>query len=198
MTFSHRGWFIALGMLGACGGRVVVDTSGGGGGAGGGDAAVLSACNKWCEVRTKQCPYVGSCTDHCLEHASYLGPCESEYEALLLCRADHPSFDPMDCDKYVVTCEAESDALVSCVYPAGPCGSGECVVGGPGTAAIECSIACGGVVYTSACGQKGSNSGFPMDCTCQIDGELIGTCQNVTANGSANLGCCSVYFAESQ
>ena len=67
-----------------------------------------------------------------------------------------------------------------------------------GAPSMKCESVCGGVVYTSACGKVGSGSGFPMDCECQIDGEPVGACQNVTGDGSFSLGCCSTYFAESE
>lgn len=160
--------------------------------------AALSACNEWCEARAAQCGDVDSCMDHCLERASYLAPCESEYEEVLLCGAAHPPLDPLDCNKPVASCDAERDTLLGCVYPAGPCEPGECFAGQAGAPAMECNFVCGGVVYTSACGQGGVKSDFPMDCSCQIDGEPVGTCQSVTVNGVTSLGCCSAYFAESQ
>ena len=205
MTSSCWKWFIVLGMVGACGGRVVVDTSGGAGGtgeAGGGGGVALSRCKDWCEVYTAQCIDMESCMAECLELASYLDPCESEYEALLLCQTAHPPLEPSDCNKHPVSCDTQLDALKACVYPAGPCDVGKCIAGSgsasdPGPA-MEFNFVCCGVVYTSACGQAGSNSGFPMDCTCQIDGEPVGTCQSVTGLGVNTLGCCSAYFAESQ
>lgn len=137
--------------------------------------------------------------DHCLERASYLGPCVSEHEALLLCRAADPPVDSEDCDKPLGPCEGELDALLACVYPAGPCEGGTCSPGqGAGTPTLQCDVACAGAVYTWACNKSSKTQGFPMDCVCQIDGEPVGACQNVTGDGSHGLSCCSVYFAESE
>jgi hypothetical protein len=134
--------------------------------------------------------------DHCLESASYLGACEPEVAPVLVCNAAHLA---PDCAYPIVGCEAELDALKACVYPAGSCGTRKCFTGkGAGTPVLKCDVVCGGVVYTSACGETGKTKSFPMDCECQIDGEPVGTCQNVTGDGSTGMDCCSVYFAESE
>ena len=194
-----------LGMMSACGGQAVLEATGegGAGGEGGISVATLSACTVWCGGPwEEQCQHDEPCMDRCLETASYLEPCAPEYEVALLCYATAfiPN-DPPACDTPpdATACETETDALLACVFPAGPCEIGQCVAGGPSPGpAIVCDRLCGGVVYTSACGQVGSGAGFPMDCECQIDGETVGTCQNVTGNGSAGLGCCSEYFAVSE
>lgn len=201
MTWFLRSWFVVLGIVSACGGRAVVEPNGqdGGGGTGGANGVALSACNDWCEVYTERCVGNETCRDGCLERASYLSPCESEYEALLQCSTSHPPLDSVDCTKPPVDCETQQNALEACVYPAGPCEPGACVTGnGLGAPALACDFVCGGVVYTSACGEVGSSGDFPLDCTCQIDGESVGACQSVTSIGVSGFGCCSVYFATSK
>lgn len=187
-------WVLALGALG-CSGELV-DPSDEGGGRGEAADEITAACEDWCESYTSQCDYSGSCTDHCLEHATYLRPCAAEYETLVRCEAGLEWLDSPSCNaaKGGSACEAELGKLLDCVYPTGACES-QCTAGEPG-AELECTYLCGEVTYISACNPSGSDGAFPMDCACQIDGEDVGKCQNVTADGSAGLGCCSSYFAE--
>jgi hypothetical protein len=188
---------VALATVCACGGRVAVDASGGesgSGGVGGTGVADMPACHAWCEVVTQRCDYKGSCVDDCLEQASYLAPCQAEFEALMLCDIAGPPVEA--CFAIPDACDAAADALWACVYPTVPCESTTvCKAGSNDEPSMTCTTVCGGVVYMSACGLE--RSGFPMDCICQIDGETVGTCQNVTGNGSARLGCCAMHFAES-
>ena len=173
-----------------------VDPTEGTGGSGTTADQIRGVCEAWCESYTAQCDYAGSCTDHCLEHAAYLRPCASDYEALVRCETGLTWLDQPNCTetKSGTACEAELGALLDCVYPSGACES-QCAVGADG-AALECTYLCGGVTYVSTCNPSGSETGFPMECACQIDGERVGGCQNVSAEGSAGLGCCSSYFAE--
>jgi hypothetical protein len=197
-------WLLALGTVLGCGGRAVVDAGpgadggAGDGGAGGADVIELPACAAWCEVQ-EACGYIGSCMDHCLEKASYLTPCEAEFEAFVACAATRKPLDPPACTEWEgeSDCSDELDALYACVYPTGPCETERhCTLSGPNTFS-ECTATCGGVVYTSACEHSGLTTPFPMDCACQVDGETVGTCQNVTGDGSVGFDCCSEYFADS-
>jgi hypothetical protein len=199
MTSFYRTGLLAFGLLAACGGEVLLDPSDGAGGSGGGGAVAEAACTAWCEANAAHCSEVEPCLAECLERGSYLRPCAAEYEAAIRCRAAHPPLAPDACSTPPAACEAVDDAMLSCVYPAGPCEPGQCLAGGSAAEpSLQCDFFCGDVVYTSACGQVGSGTDFPKECTCQIDGETVGTCQSVTPVGAVALGCCSAYFAESE
>ena len=119
-------------------------------------------------------------------------PCAAQYEALVRCRATIEWLDKPECTKRENSCAAESDALSACIFPTGECEMPtECVAG------RACTTICGGVSYVALCSP--SSGGWPMNCTCQIDGKAVGSCQNVSGNGTnfwGAGGCCNVYFAE--
>ncbi len=191
---------LVLGLLSACA-EVVIEREDedGGGGSGGAELFpdITSACEESCENYTAQCDYGGSCVDQCLEAATHLAPCAAAYESLTRCSATLEWLDEPECTKRRNSCAAEADALFACVYPTGgcelPC---ESAAGVDGT---SCSVGCGGVSYVSLCSASPDTGKWPMDCTCQIDGETVGSCQNVSGNGTyywSGGGCCSTYFAE--
>ncbi len=199
---------VALGMVPACSARVAVDPSGDGGGAeggstgGSGGAAVPaeSACNQWCEANAADCGDIDSCLAHCLEQAAYFGSCAPAFEAVLACKIDSaPIFAP-DCSptEPATDCDTE-DALFPCIYPAGPCTEGGCVVSGNQELdhAVKCDYVCGGATYTATCDHSAAGA-YSFECVCHIDGTTVGTCQAVTTSGVGDFGCCSAYFADSQ
>lgn len=208
MSLVPSCWFLALGVVCACGARVNFDPNGeegggggtvlGAGGAGGGAAPAESACNDWCERNKVACNDTEACVARCEEAAGYLGSCIPAFEAMLSCDTEPPPPDPAFCRYSEPSCQAELDALVACVYPAGPCGQGECVAGsGTGDPAMECTVACGGVTFIAACNPVTSGS-FPYTCTCLRDGITLGSCQALSGDGFGQFGCCSGLFAETQ
>ncbi len=200
MSWVRGVGMLALGLLGACAEVVILPDDGGAGSGGGGPPpSTTAACEEACENRNAQCDYVGgSCIDQCLEGASYLAACAAQYEATVRCRATIEWLDKPECDKPQGSCVAEADALLACLYPTGECQPKgySCV---PGEGGTTCTILCGGVSYVSLCSADPSTGKHPLHCTCQIDGEVVGSCQNVSGNGTwlwGFGGCCNTYFAE--
>lgn len=194
-----------LGMLvtlAGCGGEVLLErTTGEGGrreargtsGTNGPSEAVKGACTAYCNSFSSSCGPVGKCPDRCLEHASYAGPCEVEYLALLTCHASLVKAPP-DCR--LRGCEAEVEELLACIYPSGPCALRECRRGIGPEPPMSCSVNCGGVTYESICGELGSD--YPIDCVCSVDGAIVGECQVLTRTGHFDFDCCSAFFADSE
>ena len=94
-----------------------------------------------------------------------------------------------------LSCEDEKDAIVACVFPAGPCDYGECYAGGPDEPTLRCEYSCGGVLYTSSCDLYPARS-EAAECVCQVDGETVGSCQAVGPEFMGHRGCCWAHFAE--
>lgn len=193
--------------IAACGGSVSVETTTGGEGGGGssgtgpstgvGGDEQQAVCAKLCAFGDAfGCDSGGAeCVPACVDgFAAIPDECKDEYADLLSCAS--ASIPQSGCD-VIQQCTSEAFAFGACIGGTGPgpgpgpgCDGGDCV--GSETA-CSCNGFCNGQAREVDCKAQGDQ----YACTCLLDGEQVGTCNEpLDLGGSCDLqiGCCAAFF----
>jgi hypothetical protein len=201
---------IGAGALGACGGKVVVDSGGNGGEGGVGTTnttntttngtstastasggGAMSLCTQACAAldQVPGCSDGSECTEGCLDEWSKGGPCADLFLVAVACVIDNAGVGGI-CTSDV--CVPLANDYENCVTGGGNgCTGGDCAGSSDGT--CQCSGSCNGNAVEASCF---ADPGQTSTCLCKVNGIEIGKCQSSfgTFPCDIEVGCCAEFF----
>ena len=187
-----------------CGGNVVVDGSGGAGGSGGSGGTTStssltpstgtsiqpgdycqSACDQLVEHGCLEADGLSACIQGCIDVFNEYPQCASEIVAVYDCVVG--SLVGEGCGGSDVDCNSKQFKYEKCI--AGPM---ECVEAGcaSGSGVCSCQGTCEGKELEAICEDGPSG----VQCTCLINGEVVGICEDQELSCAVLDGCCSDYY----
>lgn len=192
-------WVGIVALVGVgCGGVVVFDdgsNSGGAGGSGPGpgpgpgpspssSTGVLNVCDTLCSLPGECFGPANECQLNC--EAAFIDGCENQASAYLSCLSQ--VVDTTTCEFPQDACLFEGQAYAECTTQ-NSCVTDACEGGGGG--ACYCSGTCDGSFAEAQCSViEGGTS-----CSCYLNGEFYGNCQDFSADSCAlETGCCGELF----
>ena len=161
--------------------------TGGIGGTGPG-GPVQQGCQRFCEA-VEGCAAYPNCVPECMADVS--NECVMEYLALLNCASSN--MGPPMCE-FPDICTGQLVAWSTCEEgeeppPPNPCGPMGCAVGNDGS--CTCQVSCPEASYQVDCRPSGPTN----DCSCQINGEIVGGCSDPSQQACEPFsGCCADLF----
>ena len=190
---------LVLSTLVGCGGNVTVETTGGDGGSGGGGntgststsppeptAFCSSICTQAGQYGCLDGTSVSECTQGCLGIFDQYPDCGGQIVALYNCAVQDLA---NGCNSGTNACEDEAIAFSDCVSDTpSTCGTDACAIGDD--SACYCEGQCNGSFLQVDCKQDAD----AVFCSCQIDGQQVGTCNDTSLTCDVLGGCCSEYF----
>ncbi len=198
--FALLGALVISALVG-CGGNVTVETTGGGGDGGSGGAGSTgsstsppqpagfcsSICSQAAQYGCLDGTSVSECAQGCLGIFEQYPDCGGQIVALYNCAVQDLA---NGCDGGTDTCEDEAIAFGDCAgnVPPSTCGTGACSIGDDST--CYCEGECNGSFLQVDCKQDASG----VFCSCQMDGQQVGTCNDTSLTCDVLGGCCSEYF----
>jgi hypothetical protein len=144
-------------------------------------------CHLLCDAMIERGCDDETCAPGCVSANESAEECATVLGAYVACLADHVSDIP-SCYDYPPECESAYLDWASCAAP-GQNGCGPIKCDDVGVGACSCWGICRDVVVRETC----TDLGVGFECTCEVDGEQVATCQS-ELQCAFFVGCCAPHI----